>query len=160
MHKHKHQFKEHQATDKHPFHFVWSGLPNVYLSGIEYGLCECGMRQGFYPKPFQLADALTKLITQKKSRLTPLEIKYLRKSLKQDHKKFARQIGVCVTQVSRWENGRSSPSNSTEKLIRLFAGANKENLGRIFDDASEKEFYLLEFEKKKWSAMGRGLNLL
>src|SRR6266849_5616305 len=82
---HVHQFERNKATNNRPFRFVWSGLPNVYLSGIDYGACSCGMREGHYPQAVQLVQTLTELVRQKQSRLNPLEIKYLRKSTKKSH---------------------------------------------------------------------------
>jgi DNA-binding transcriptional regulator YiaG len=148
--RHIHQFISHKATVNAPFRFTWSGLPNVHLAGIRYDLCLCGMRQGFYPQPLQLIDVLTGLILGKTSRLTPSEIRYLRKSLQKNHKSFSELVGVSITQISRWENGRSAPSLPTEKLIRLIAGAD----GKALEPpaiASEKERYLLRFHRNKWS---------
>jgi DNA-binding transcriptional regulator YiaG len=148
--RHMHKFKRNKATANAPFRFVWSGLPNVYLTGIRYDLCACGIRQGFYPCVTGLLDVLTKLVVEKKSRLSPLEIRYVRKSLRKNHEKFARLIGVSVTQVSRWENGRSTPSLPTEKLIRHLAGADGKDLERLMR-APKDESYLLCFRGRgKW----------
>jgi len=147
--RHAHQFRKNRATNRRPFLFVRSGLPNVYLVGIKYNLCDCGTRQGIYPRVEDLLATLTKAVAEKQSRLTPLEIKYLRKSMAKDHKKFAALIGVSVTQVSRWENGKSAPSLSTERLIRHFAGASRA-LEQAWTEFKSGESYVLCFDGEQW----------
>lgn len=143
-----HQFKNRKATSSHPFQFFRSGLSNVYLTGIAYAVCRCGMREASYPLPLKMMSTLAKLVFEKTTRLTPLEIRFLRKSLGKDHKGFAQLVGVTVTQVSRWENGKSKPSNSAEKLIRCLAGGTNLETPAEF---KESERYTLHFEKSKWN---------
>src|SRR5208337_3441364 len=46
--------QEFRATMDDPYHFVDSGLPNVYLSGIRYFRCECGQEMADIPAIKQL----------------------------------------------------------------------------------------------------------
>ena len=110
-----------QATSDHPYHFVESGMPNVYLSGIDYYVCEiCGKQSADIP---ELCDLLTKIaaaIVRQEPALTGEEIRFLRKRLVKKQSEFARIIGVTPEQASRWETNDNPPSESADKLIRVF----------------------------------------
>jgi putative zinc finger/helix-turn-helix YgiT family protein len=143
------------ATADKPFLFTWSGLPNVYLAGIQYEECQrCHKVAGRFPAPLRLLDVLTKAVAEKPSPLTGLEIRYLRKSLGKKAIDFATLIGVSPEQVSRWENGHNSPEKSADKLIRLLATrrVDSEELNTLANvcHTSGKQSYLLQFQKKKW----------
>lgn len=150
---HVHQLKNKKATSRHPFQFFRSGLSNVYLTGIDYAVCRCGARETCYPLPLEMMNSLAKLVSEKTTRLTPSEIRFLRKSLGKDHKGFAQLVGVTITQVSRWENGKSAPSTSAEKLIRCLAGGTSLRTPAEFN---QRERYMLHFEKRKWNGKFQG----
>ena len=50
--------------------------------------------------------------------MTSQEIKAVRESLGMSQAAFARDIGVTVVQVSRWENGHSAPGKWTLPALR------------------------------------------
>ena len=113
---------EKQATIEKPYHFVDSGLPNVYLVGIKYWACkECGKQSAEIPALKDLLTKIARAVTQKEDLLTGQEIRFLRKRLGKKSADFARIIGVVPEQVSRWENDPStSREKSADKLIRVF----------------------------------------
>lgn len=97
-----------------------SGLPNVTLLNLEVRRCpECGDRQTVIPDIEGLHRLLAKAIVGKPSRLTPDEIRFLRKSLGWSSADFARRMGVTPESVSRWENGRERMGATAERLLRL-----------------------------------------
>lgn len=118
---HIHEFKEHKATREAAYHFVDSGLPNVYLSGIKYQVCEtCGQQCADIPAIKQLMQVIARAIVQSEAPLTGPEIRFLRKRLGKKSSEFARIVGVTNEQVSRWENDHNPPEQSADRLIRIF----------------------------------------
>ena len=72
--------KRHLATNARPYHFLDSGLPNVYLIGVTYWTCtECGAPWAEIPAPEQLMNVIGELIVMKPGMLTGQEIRFLRK---------------------------------------------------------------------------------
>jgi putative zinc finger/helix-turn-helix YgiT family protein len=121
--EHIHDFKELKATMEAPYHFVDSGLPNVYLVGIKYQVCqECGMQTADIPAVKQLMQVIARTVVESDALLTGSEIRFLRKRLGKKSSEFARIVGVSDEQVSRWENGHNLPEHSADKLIRIFYG--------------------------------------
>lgn len=52
--------------------------------------------------------------------MTPQEIKELRRSLKMTQQTFAEKVGVSITTVASWENGKHSPQPFlVNKLIQI-----------------------------------------
>ncbi len=99
-----------------------SGLPNVTLVGIEVSRCpECGESEAVIPKIEQLHRSLARVVAQKAPRLTPEEIRFLRKYLGWSGSDFAEHIGVAAETVSRWENGATTMSAAAERFLRLAA---------------------------------------
>jgi len=108
------------AIFEHPYHFVESGLDNVYLIGITYRTCKkCKKQSADIPALDDLMFKNARAIIQKEAPLTGPEIRFLRKRLRKKSADFGRMIGVVPEQVSRWENGDNSPSDSADKLIRV-----------------------------------------
>ena len=119
--KHEHTIEEKRATFDSPYHFVDSGLPNVYLTGIKYRICtECKKQAADIPAVKQLMIVIGRTVVSKEAPLTGLEIRFLRKRLGKKASEFAKEIGVGDEEISRWENGHVQPSKSADRLIRVF----------------------------------------
>jgi putative zinc finger/helix-turn-helix YgiT family protein len=119
--RHKHVFETLEATPEKPYHFVDSGLPNAYLIGVDYRVCkECGAQSADIPAVKSLMTVIAREIVSKESTLTGEEIRFLRKRLGKSAADFGRIIGPTQEQVSRWENNHNPPSESADKLIRVF----------------------------------------
>lgn len=119
--RHNHEFEERKATLVSPYHFVDSGLPNAYLVGIKYKVCQtCKMQTANIPAVKQLMQVLARAVVESSAPLTGDEIRFLRKRLGKKSAEFARIIGVSAEQVSRWENSHNPPEQSADKLIRVF----------------------------------------
>jgi putative zinc finger/helix-turn-helix YgiT family protein len=115
-----HSFEARKATADNPYHFVDSGLPNVYLSGIRYSVCsKCRYQFADIPEIKQLMELIARTLIERPAKLAGQEIRFLRKRVGKSSGDFARMIGVSPEQVSRWENGHNFPEISADKLIRV-----------------------------------------
>lgn len=109
------------ATFENPYHFVESGLPNVYLVGIDYRICPaCKLQAANIPALEDLMTKIARAVVQKEGQLTGAEVRFLRKRLRKKSGEFAKIIGVSPEQMSRWENADNSREESADKLIRVF----------------------------------------
>ena len=98
------------------------GLSNVTLVGIEVSRCpECGEHEAVIPKIEQLHRVIATAVARKVPRLTPEEVRFLRKYLGWSGGDFAEHMGVAAETVSRWENGSKTMSQAAERLLRLAA---------------------------------------
>src|SRR3970040_370311 len=89
--------EEEKASFRNPYHFVESGLPNVYLVGVKYRVCRvCGAQSDDIPAIKNLMMALGRIIVESKAPLTGAEIRFLRKRLGKKSSEFARIIGVTT----------------------------------------------------------------
>jgi putative zinc finger/helix-turn-helix YgiT family protein len=119
--EHIHELEERRATIVSPYHFVDSGLPNVYLVGIKFVVCKaCKKQAADIPAIRHLMEVIGRAVVQTEAPLTGPEIRFLRKRIGKKGSEFARIIGVTDEQVSRWENGHNPPEQSADKLIRIF----------------------------------------
>ena len=110
------------STKRAPYWFVLSGLPNVYLDGVKYTVCQkCKMQAAELPCLTKLLRAIAIAVADSPKPLTGREIRYLRTSLMQSSRDFAAVVGVTPDQVSRWEKNRNRPEPSADKLIRMLA---------------------------------------
>src|SRR5579863_5268893 len=115
--------KERRATSKKPYHFLDSGLPNVYLVGVKYRVCgECGAQAAEIPAPEQLMNLIAEIIVMKPGLLTGAEIKFLRKRAGKRAADFARLIGRTPEHLSKLETGSLPVPEPIDKLIRLSYG--------------------------------------
>jgi len=118
--EHIHDLQERKATIQAPYHFLGSGLSNVYLVGIKYRVCSsCGAKIAEIPAVKQLMKLIARTIVENEGALSGEEIRFLRKRLGKKSSDFAALIGVGLEEVSRWENGHVGPSKSADKFIRV-----------------------------------------
>jgi putative zinc finger/helix-turn-helix YgiT family protein len=110
-----------EASFTSPYHFVESGLPNVYLVGTDYYVCKkCGKQSADIPALTDLMVKIGRAIVRKTAPLDCAEIRFLRKRIGKNTAEFAKIIGVAREEVSRWEHKEHQPSHSADKLIRVF----------------------------------------
>ena len=97
-----------------------SGLPGVTLVGVEVSRCaHCGEHEVAIPHIADLHRAMAHALVRKPSRLTPGEIRFLRRTLDWSGQDFAEHMGTTAETVSRWENGRAAMGAQADRLLRL-----------------------------------------
>ena len=98
------------------------GLPGVTLAGVQVSRCpNCNEVEIHIPNIEGLHRALALAIARKTARLTPEEIRFLRKYLGLSSSDFAQHLGVAAETVSRWEQGRTAMGTTADRLLRLLA---------------------------------------
>ncbi len=130
------------STEVEPYHFVGSGLRNVYLVGVEYEVdSTTGMQSAAIPCLPALMEAIGKVLVEKTTALTGDELRFLRKRLRYASKVFAKLVGLSDEQYSRLENG-AKVTPTVERLVRLIYAT----LAKLPAAASE------EVAKTTWTA--------
>ncbi len=115
--------KRHTATNAKPYHFIDSGLPNVYLIGVTYWTCsQCGAQSAEIPAPEQLMNVIGESIVMKPGMLTGQEIRFLRKRVGRRAADFAALINKTPEHFSKLETEALPLHEPTDKLIRLTYG--------------------------------------
>lgn len=107
------------ATVEEPFHFLDSGLPNVYLVGIKYFVCECGNVVAEIPAIKQLMQLIARDLVTSPLDLTGVELRFLRKRLGKKASEYCTYLGVTPETLSRVEGGKQAISIQSQKLARL-----------------------------------------
>lgn len=110
-------------TKRENYLYRTCGLPNVTLCGVDVSRCsKCGEHEVAISHIEDLHRALALAVICKRSRLTPAEIRFLRKTLGYSGVDFASLMGVTPETVSRWEGGAQAMGTTAEKLLRLAVG--------------------------------------
>jgi transcriptional regulator with XRE-family HTH domain len=113
------QFEEKTSTVRKPYHYVGSGLGNVYLVGVTYRYWpDSQLQSADIPCLPALLQALAKALVGKRSALNGDELRFLRKQLRVPSKDFAAYVGLSAEQYSRLENG-ATVTPTVERLVRL-----------------------------------------
>jgi transcriptional regulator with XRE-family HTH domain len=107
------------ATEEKPFHFVDSGLDNVYLVGIRYFANADGTFSAEIPAIKQLMRLIARDIVMSPKGLTGKEVRFLRKRLGKKGTEYCRYLGIEPETLSRVENGSTKASIQVQKLAKL-----------------------------------------
>jgi putative transcriptional regulator len=103
------------------YHYVKSGLDNVYLVNVEIRRCEsCGCETPRIPRINELHSVIGSAIALKGESLSGAEARYLRKHLGLKGKEWAELLHVDVSTLSRWEGGEHTIGPQSDMLMRLF----------------------------------------
>jgi len=106
--------KQHQT-----YHYLESGLPNVYLQGITVYECPvCDEVMPEIPSLRKLHLAIAMELVGKPDALSGTELRYLRKEMGVQAKTFAKMLGYTPQHLSRIENGHEGISEQADKLTR------------------------------------------
>ena len=109
---------EEYKTEIGDYHYLESGLDNFWICGVEIYQCACG-ESAAIPNPMEVHRIMAKCLLMQNSPLTGKEIRFLRKHMVMKAIEFAKRIGVDNSTVSRWENGKETPSDIADRAIRL-----------------------------------------
>lgn len=103
-------------------HYTGSGLPNVFVDGVETRACPaCGTSEVAIPRVARLHRTLALAVAKSAARLTGAEIRFLRKHIGWSGRDFARHFGVTPETVSRWENDREPMGAVAGRLLRILS---------------------------------------
>src|ERR1035438_2277387 len=132
------------ATPETPYHFVGSGLPNVYLVGIDYYVCaECNKQAAEIPAMKQLFEALGRTIVSKQSPLIGPEVRFLRKRLAKKAVEFSPMVSLTPEYLSALENNPDPVDPGRDKLVRVIYRA-------LSDDKKLKDVFQKHQDFQKW----------
>ncbi len=110
--------------ETYPYDRLSGGLA-VTLKNVRVSRCpNCGEWEVEIPRIDELHRLIAKGIVEKRSRLAPPEIRFLRKRLEWSASDFAAAMGSTAETVSRWENGRMPMGAAADRLLRLAVVAN------------------------------------
>jgi len=108
------------VTARENYRYDAVGLPGITLANVQVTRCKaCGETGVVIHRIEELHRRIANAVISKRDRLTPQEIRFLRKYLGLSGADFARQMGTTRETVSRWENGASSMGVIAERLLRL-----------------------------------------
>lgn len=160
MHDRKHDcgayFREHFATEKEPFHFVDSGLSNVYLIGVKYFICtECGRIRAEIPAIKPLMRRIARDLVVNPESLSGEEIRFLRKRAGMKSAAFAKLLGVEAETLSRYENDKQVAAESVDKLIRFAYALNCDDV-----ELSNTTKELIQSALIEWRARDMGSRIV
>lgn len=120
------------------YHYVESGLTNIYLRGMTVWSCpECGAEEIEIPDPAGLQDALARVLVSKESRLTGKEFRYLRTHLGHSGADIAARFAVSRETVSRWETGALKVPGPADIALRYMVLMGKANYDYKVTDLNE-----------------------
>jgi putative zinc finger/helix-turn-helix YgiT family protein len=109
-------------TKRENYKYDASGLPGITLMGVSVSRCtRCGEFEVEIPNIEGLHKAIAAAVIQKRERLAPAEIRYLRKFLGLSGADFAEIAGVSAETVSRWEVGKQTMGAIADRFLRLLA---------------------------------------
>jgi putative zinc finger/helix-turn-helix YgiT family protein len=102
------------------YRYTACGLDSVTLVNVEVRRCpECGEHEVDIPRMAELHRLIAQEVASKGPRLTPQEIRFLRKHLGFSGVDFATTLDVTPETVSRWETGKKQMSPVAERALRL-----------------------------------------
>jgi putative zinc finger/helix-turn-helix YgiT family protein len=107
------------TSQRESYDYGMCGLP-VILDGVTVYRCSrCGAHELALPRIEELHRVIARDVIRKPTRLSPLEIRFLRKWLGHSGEDLAELMGVTPEQVSRWENGKRDMGAPADRLLRL-----------------------------------------
>lgn len=101
------------------YHFIESGLPNIWLRN---GYTEENSPYGptvAFEDIFGLHRAIAHALIERNGILAGEEIRFLRQHMELSQESLGNLIGIGVQSVALWEKNRSRITATAEKLLRL-----------------------------------------
>ena len=111
-------------TKRENYRYDAVGLPGITLKDIKVSRCpKCGEYEVAIPQIEDLHRLIARAVIAKRERLTPEEIRFLRKFLGWSGADFGAHMGTTPETVSRWENGGTPMGVTADRLLRLMVAA-------------------------------------
>jgi putative zinc finger/helix-turn-helix YgiT family protein len=96
----------------------YSGLPGVTVLAKAYRCGACGEDLIGYERLEELHREIALALVDKRGRLAPAEVRYLRTWLQLEGQELAACMGTTPSTVSRWENGAKPIGKVADRLLR------------------------------------------
>ena len=146
------------VSSRERVHYLASGLPNVWLDGIEVRRCPaCKEHVEVIPSIERLHRAIGLVVVKKPARLTGAEVRFLRKLLGYSGADFARHIGVDPTVVSKWEHDQQPIGEQSDRLLRMMVAHGRpldeyplDRLAEIDPKSHEPAYVDLRVSGREW----------
>ncbi len=133
-------------------HYKESGLPNVYLQGVEVADCAaCGNTDITIPHPRKVHRAITLAIAKSPARLTGRELRFLRTHLGYSGDQLAAYLHTDKTKISKWEKGEDRIGPSNDRLIRLLVAALDQDLVENIPVIAAHLLNITDDPKQNWT---------
>jgi len=111
-------------TRRENYRYDAVGLPGITLRDVEVSRClKCGEYEVAIPRIEELHRTIAQALIAKRERLTPSEIRFLRKFLGWSGVDFAAHVGTTPETVSRWETGSTPMGVTSDRLLRLMVAS-------------------------------------
>jgi putative transcriptional regulator len=111
-------------TKRENYRYDAVGLPGITLRDVEVSRCpKCGEYEVAIPRIEDLHRTIAQAVIAKRERLTPAEIRFLRKFLGWSGADFAAHVGTSPETVSRWETGSTPMGVTADRLLRLMVAS-------------------------------------
>lgn len=102
------------------YHYVESGLDNVYLDSIDLLACEtCGDESPIIPRIVDVHATIGRAVALQSVPLRGEDVRFLRKQLGLRARQWAGLLKVSVQTLSRWENNEQKIGPQSDALFRL-----------------------------------------
>lgn len=122
------------------WHYLESGLDNVYLLNVEVRVCSaCAEKSPRIPRINELHAAIGRAVALQKTPLTGSDARYLRKHLGLPAKAWAVLLRVPPETLSRWENGKQVIGPQSDSLIRALYFLKLAEAGQPIPDRAVEE---------------------
>jgi len=102
-----------------PYHYVESGLDNVYLYNVNIISDIKGEQTISIPRINELHDVIASALLNKRGELTGKEVRFLRIHALFSQVELAQLIGKDGQTVGRWERGECPIDKSMDMLLRI-----------------------------------------
>lgn len=113
-------------TKRENYRYDAVGLPGITLKGVEVSRCSnCGEYEVVIPHIEDLHRTIARVVIAKRERLTPAEIRFLRKYVGWSGADFAAHVGATPETVSRWETGSTAMGVTADRLLRLIVASSE-----------------------------------
>jgi putative zinc finger/helix-turn-helix YgiT family protein len=133
-----------------------SGLEGVYLEGVRVWRCpRCDEWEIAIPRIESLHRAIATHLAERREKLGPREVRFLRKYLGLSSTDFAGRVGVDKATVSRWErvDAPMAMSPQMERLLRVLVLSEKPIESYPLEEMAAQEATPAEM---RWSLGSRG----
>jgi len=146
-----HECNSEMKESQEIYHYVESGLDNIYLENICVYRCKCGESFPSIPGIIDLHTIIGQMLIKKSTALNGKEILFLRKNIGLNARTFAEYVGIDKSTFSRWENGQQKLAKPNDRLIRLIyanvKGLPKNDIEHLLKEAV-KDFNGSESEER------------